>query len=178
MIVLLALLNDLPIMMIAYDNAPVAPNPVRWAMGRVLAMASVLGAVGVIASFGMFWIARDYLALPPPLVQSMVFLKLLVAGHMTIYITRHRGAIWARPWPSWKLVVPAELTQIVGTLAAVYGWFMAPMGWRLALLVWGYALVFFVLTSGVKIALNRALDHSWGRQARHLEWVESRINRS
>ena len=178
MIVLLALLNDLPIIMIAYDNAPVAPNPVRWAMGRVLAMASVLGAVGVIASFGMFWIARDYLALPPPLVQSMVFLKLLVAGHMTIYITRHRGAIWARPWPSWKLVVPAELTQIVGTLAAVYGWFMAPMGWRLALLVWGYALVFFVLTSGVKIALNRALDHSWGRQARHLEWVESRINRS
>ena len=90
MIVLLALLNDLPIMMIAYDNAPVAPNPVRWAMGRVLAMASVLGAVGVIASFGMFWIARDYLALPPPLVQSMVFLKLLVAGHMTIYITRHQ----------------------------------------------------------------------------------------
>ena len=86
--------------------------------------------------------------------------------------------IWARPWPSWKLVVPAELTQIAGTFAAVYGWFMAPMGWRLALLVWGYALVFFVLTSGVKIALNRALDHSWGRQARHLERVESRINRS
>ena len=177
MIVLLALLNDLPIMMIAYDNAPVAPKPVRWAMGRVLAMASVLGAVGVIASFGMFWIARDYLALPPPLVQSMVFLKLLVAGHMTIYITRHRGPIWARPWPSWKLVVPAELTQVAGTLAAVYGWFMAPMGWRLALLVWGYALVFFVLTSGVKIALNHALDYSSSRQARYLARIESRINR-
>ncbi len=33
MIVLLALLNDIPIMMIAYDNAPVARRPVRWDMG-------------------------------------------------------------------------------------------------------------------------------------------------
>ncbi len=43
MVVLLALLNDLPIMMIAYDNAPVAPKPVRWNMTRVLTIASVLG---------------------------------------------------------------------------------------------------------------------------------------
>ena len=63
MVVLLALLNDLPIMMIAYDNAPIAPRPVRWDMARVLTIASVLGAYGVIESFGLFWIVRDYLAL-------------------------------------------------------------------------------------------------------------------
>ncbi|HDO51549.1 MAG TPA: plasma-membrane proton-efflux P-type ATPase, partial [Rhizobiales bacterium] len=34
MIVLLAILNDFPIMMIAYDNAPVAERPVRWDMHR------------------------------------------------------------------------------------------------------------------------------------------------
>ncbi|MGE5159559.1 MAG: hypothetical protein ACM3OF_15590 [Gemmatimonas sp.] len=43
MVVLLALLNDLPIMMIAYDNAPIALKPVRWDMTRVLTIASVLG---------------------------------------------------------------------------------------------------------------------------------------
>ena len=43
MVVLLALLNDLPIMMIAYDNAPFAASPVKWDMTRVLTIASVLG---------------------------------------------------------------------------------------------------------------------------------------
>jgi H+-transporting ATPase len=126
MIVLLALFNDLPIMMIAYDNAPIAPRPVRWDMGQVLTIASVLGTFGVFSSFGVFWIAWDYLRLAPALVQSVVFLKLLVAGHMTIYLTRNRGPIWERPLPSWKLIVPCEGTQIGGTLAVVYGWFVAP----------------------------------------------------
>ncbi len=36
MIVLIAVLNDFPIMMIAYDNTIVAPRPVRWDMERVL----------------------------------------------------------------------------------------------------------------------------------------------
>jgi len=112
MVVLLALLNDLPIMMIAYDNAPVAEQPVRWDMGRVLTIATVLGTYGVIESFGIFWIVRDYLGLARPLIQALIFFKLLVSGHMTIYLTRNKGPIWEWPLPSWKLVVPCEATQL------------------------------------------------------------------
>lgn len=172
MVVLLALLNDLPIMMIAYDNAPVALKPVRWDMTRVLTVASALGIFGVFSSFGIFWIARDYLQLDPAVVQSLVFLKLLVAGHMTIYLTRNKGPIWERPWPSWKLIIPCETTQVVGTLAVVYGWFMASTGWPLALMVWGYALVFFLLASLIKISIYRLLDHRSQRQSRHLNRIE------
>ena len=93
MVVLLALLNDLPIMMIAYDNAPIAPQPVRWDMTRVLTIASVLGGYGVLESFGLFWIVRDYFALSQPVVQALIFLKLLVSGHMTIYLTRNKGPV-------------------------------------------------------------------------------------
>ncbi|MEJ2379053.1 MAG: plasma-membrane proton-efflux P-type ATPase, partial [Pseudolabrys sp.] len=57
MIVLLAILNDLPIMMIAYDNVPVAPRPVRWDMTRVLTTSVTLGLIGVVESFGLFWFA-------------------------------------------------------------------------------------------------------------------------
>ena len=94
MIVLIAVLNDFPIMMIAYDNTIVAPRPVRWDMERVLTVSSVLGVLGVISAFGLFWIAEKYLHLPRPLVQSLMFLKLLVAGHLTIYITRSAGTFW------------------------------------------------------------------------------------
>ena len=76
-------------------------------------------------------------------MQALIFLKLLVSGHMTIYLTRNKGPVWERPWPSWKLVIPCETTQLIGTLAVVYGWFMAPTGWPFVLMVWGYTLVSF-----------------------------------
>jgi len=176
MIVLLALLNDIPIMMIAYDNATVAPQPVRWDMTRVLTVASVLGIYGVLESFVLFWIARDYLALSTPVVRSLVFLKLLVSGHMTIYLTRNKGPVWERPWPSWKLVVPAEATQIVGTLVVVYGLFMTATGWPLALLVWGYTLVSFFVASAVKIGTYWLLDNRTSWHARHLTRIERRLS--
>ncbi len=175
MVVLLALLNDLPIMMIAYDNAALAPYPVRWNMGRVLTIASALGVFGVISSFGIFWILRNYLGLPAAAVQSLIFLKLLVAGHMTIYLTRNKGPIWERPWPSWKLVAPCEATQLIGTLVVVYGWFVTPTGWRLALLVWGYSLVSFLIGSAVKVGTSRLVEHRAAHQARHLARIEGRV---
>ena len=175
MVVLLALLNDLPIMMIAYDNAPIAPSPVRWDMARVLTIATLLGTYGVIESFGMFWILRDYLALAHPVVQALMFLKLLVSGHMTIYLTRNVGPIWERPWPNWKLVVPCEITQLFGTLIVVYGLFMTPTGWRYALMVWGYTIISFLVASAIKIGGYRLLDYRAVRQTRHLRLVEERI---
>jgi H+-transporting ATPase len=175
MIVLLAILNDVPIMMIAYDNAPVAERPVRWDMQRVLTLSSVLGVLGVLASFGVFWFARDYLRLPPAQVQTVVFLKLLVAGHMTIYLTRNVGALWARPWPSWKLVAAAEGTQVRGTLAAVYGWFVAPIGWTNALGVWVYAIAWLLANSALKIATYRLLRLEHAPQARHLARVDAAL---
>lgn len=177
MVVLLALLNDLPIMMIAYDNARVAPQPVRWDMARVLTIASVLGAYGVIESFGLFWIVRDYMGLAAPVVQALIFLKLLVSGHMTIYLTRNTGPIWQRPWPSLKLVIPCETTQLIGTLVVVYGLFMAPTGWPLALLVWAYALASFFVASGLKIGVYQLFAHRGRRQADHLARVEASLVR-
>jgi H+-transporting ATPase len=175
MVVLLALLNDLPIMMIAYDNAPIAPGPVRWNMGRVLTIASILGGYGVVESFGLFWIVRDYLGLSLPVVQALIFLKLLVSGHMTIYLTRNKGALWERPWPSWMLVAPCETTQLLGTLAVVYGWFMAPTGWSLVLLVWGYTLVSLVVASLLKIGTYRLLEYRAQREAQNISQVERQL---
>jgi len=175
MIVLLAILNDLPIMTIAYDNAPVAPQPVRWDMQRVLTLSVVLGVSGVVASFGLFWLARDSLHLPPETVRTLIFLKLLVAGHMTIYLTRNTGPLWQRPWPSWRLVVATETTQVAGTLAAVYGWFVAPIGWTMALAVWGYALAWLLVNSAIKMAAWRLLRLEHAPQARHLARVAARL---
>jgi len=173
MIVLLAILNDFPIMMIAYDNAPVTERPVRWDMHRVLTLSIVLGIMGVISTFGLFWIGEKYLLLTRDTIQTLIFLKLLVAGHLTIYLTRNTGAFWDRPWPNWRLIVTTESTQILGTLAAVYGWYVTPIGWEYALAVWGYALVWFAINNAVKVYVYRLIRHQVPRDARHIGRIQA-----
>jgi H+-transporting ATPase len=175
MVVLLALLNDIPIMMIAYDNAPFALRPVRWDMTRVLTVASSLGIYGVLESFVLYWLAKDYFALPALELQATIFLKLLVSGHMTIYLTRNTGWVWERPWPSWKLVVPCETTQIFGTLLVVYGIAMAPIGWWLALFVWAYSFISFFVANAVKVAAFRLLSQAAAFHRRHLARIERHV---
>jgi len=176
MIVLLAILNDFPIMMIAYDNVRVAERPVRWDMHRVLTIAIVLGVLGVIETFVLFWFTEHYLQLPRETIQTLIFLKLLVSGHLTIYLTRNVGMIWDRPWPSWRLFVSTEATQVLGTLAAVYGWFVTPIGWSYALAIWAYALVVFLIESGVKIQVYRMIARGGTRHARHLGRVDASLH--
>ncbi|WP_417827260.1 plasma-membrane proton-efflux P-type ATPase [Thalassospira sp.] len=177
MIVLLALLNDFPIMMIAYDNADVAERPVRWNMGNTLTMASLLGAIGVMSSFTLLWVSETWLHLPPDEVQTLVFLKLLVAGHLTIYLTRHKGFFWQKPYPGMKLFLATEITQVIGTLAAVYGWFVPPIGWYHALVVWGYALCWFVVAGFIKVWVYRLLTHRHQSHHSHLVRVEGSLHR-
>jgi H+-transporting ATPase len=92
------------------------------------------------------------------MVQSFIFLKLAVAGHLTIFLTRTRGPFWSIK-PSPILFWSAIITKILATLVAVYGWYVAPIGWKLALIVWGYALVAFFLTDFIKVWFYRVLDH-------------------
>jgi H+-transporting ATPase len=151
MIIILALLNDLPIMMIAYDNVKIQEKPVRWNMRSVLFVASLLGATGVVSSFLLFLLGSFVFNLDLVTLQTLIFLKMTVGGHMTIYLARtgvHH--FWERPLPSSALFFTAEITQVIGTLVAVYGIFMSPIGWSLAAFVWGYAMLSFTITDLLK----------------------------
>ena len=176
MLVLLAVLNDFPIMMIAYDNVRVAERPVRWEMPRVLAVAVTAGTMGVIASFVLFWIARDLLQLPAAQIQSVIFLKLLVAGHLTIYITRSERWFWQRPWPAARLFWTTEATQVAGTLAAVYGWLLEPIGWTYALGVWAYALAWFPVNNAARVWVLDLWERGFNGQARHLDRTHASLH--
>jgi H+-transporting ATPase len=157
MIIILAFLNDIPILAIAFDNTKVDERPIRWNMAEVLTVATVLGVLGVIASFGIFYIAEEYMKLPPAMVQSFIFLKLAIAGHLTIFVTRTERRFWQRPYPAPLLFWGATLTKVAATLFAVYGWFIAAIGWKYALLVWGYALAWFVVNDFIKVWTYRFL---------------------
>ncbi len=158
MIVMLALLNDGAILSIAYDNVRYRNAPEAWNMRLVLGIATVLGVVGPIAAFGLFYLGDKVIHLDHPHLQTMMYLMLSVAGHLTIFQTRTRGPFWSiRPAPI--LLIAVFGTQALATLIAVYGLgLVTPLGWRLAALVWGYAVIWFLATDPVKLLAYRVLD--------------------
>jgi H+-transporting ATPase len=178
MIIILALLNDIPIMTIAYDNTKVDKKPVRWNFKEIFVMSSWLGFAGVSSSFLIFYITMVYLKAHPEslpflpdvpswvnmkdnqswvsFVQSIFFAKLIIAGHGTIYNTRIGDWFFKKPWPSWTLFIATFSTRVIGTIIAVYGFgLMTPIGWSWGFFMWGYALTWFVFNDIVKMAVLR-----------------------
>jgi H+-transporting ATPase len=157
MIVMLALLNDGAILSIAYDNVRYKNQPEFWNMRLVIGIATVLGVLGPIASFGLFYLGNSVFHLDHNQLQPMCYLMLSVAGHLTFFLARARGPFWSiRPATIvWVAVVG---TQIVATLIAVYGFLMPPLGWGWAGFVWGYALIWALVSDQVKLIAYRILD--------------------
>ena len=157
MIVMLALLNDGAILSIAYDNVHYKDAPEAWNMRLVLGIATVLGIIGVVAAFGLFYLGERVFHLDRAHIQTLMYLKLSVAGHLTIFLTRTRGPFWSIR-PARILWVAVLGTQTLATLIAVYGVFMTPLGWGWALFVWGYAVTWFLVNDRVKLLAYRIFD--------------------
>ncbi|HUV99711.1 MAG TPA: plasma-membrane proton-efflux P-type ATPase [Gallionella sp.] len=157
MIVMLALLNDGAILSIAYDNVHYKDKPESWNMHMVLGVSTVLGVIGVVSAFVLFYLGERVFHLDRAHIQTLMYLKLSVAGHLTIFLTRTRGPFWSIR-PARILWVAVLGTQIIATLIAVYGVFMTPLGWGWALFVWGYALLWFLVNDRVKLFAYRVFD--------------------
>jgi H+-transporting ATPase len=157
MIVMLALLNDGAILSIAYDNVRYRNQPEAWNMRQVLSVSTVLGLFGVIAAFGLFYLGERVFHLDRPHIQTMMYLKLSVAGHLTIFLTRTRGPFWSIR-PARILWMAVLGTQAVATCIAIFGLgLVTPLGWYWALLVWGYALAWAFVNDRVKLLTYRIL---------------------
>ena len=157
MIVLLAILNDVPIMTIAYDNVKISSNPERWNMRKVLGIATGLGMIGVVSTFVLLYIGMNVFDLKTGSLQSLVYLKLSVAGHMLFFVARTRGHFWTVK-PALKLFLAIVTTQMIATIITAQGILVPAIGWYNALFVWGYAFAWFLVTDFVKGPIYKLLE--------------------
>jgi H+-transporting ATPase len=169
MIIVLALLDDIPIMTIAYDNTYLSPTPVRWEMNRVLTVSTVLGFLATIESFLLFFLGREYLHLMLPQLQTLLFLRLAAGGHLLLFVTRTKKALWRRPLPSWQLLTAIFSTQIVAVLMCAFGWLVPALSWKLIGYVWGYVIVWMIIQDLFKLVLYALLENRAGHKRRFLE---------
>ncbi|MCB1084982.1 MAG: plasma-membrane proton-efflux P-type ATPase [Chlamydiia bacterium] len=161
MIILIALLNDIPIMMIAYDHMKVEEKPVFWNMKEIFTIAIGLAIVGVVSTFGLFWIGQNLWHLDPHKARTLAFFAILCGGNLTIYLTRNVGNLFEKPLPEWKFFLATLFSQVVGTLAAVYGLGSSDfegIGWKYVGFSWLYIAVWFVICMWTKILIYKILN--------------------
>ncbi len=173
MIVMIALLNDAAILTIAYDNVDYSKRPEAWNMRIVLGISTVIGIVGPVATFGLFYVGGHVFHLDHTQLQPMMYLMLSVAGHLTLFVTRTRGPFWSIA-PARPLWIACLGAQLLATGIAVFGFLMPRLDWRWAAAVWGYAIVWALLTDRIKLLAYRLLDSPKAAEETQAKAVASR----
>jgi len=110
----------------------------------------MLGLTGVISTFALFYVAENHFHINREIIQPLIYLKLSVAGHLTVFVARTRGPFWSHR-PATILLVAVILTQLAATFISVYGILMPPLGWTYAIAIWIYAFIWFIINDRVKL---------------------------
>ncbi|MGZ8915918.1 MAG: plasma-membrane proton-efflux P-type ATPase [Methylobacter sp.] len=179
MIVAMSLLDDVPIMAIAYDNTLVSKKPIHWKMPRLLGVSAVLGLFSIVESFGLLLIGMEVLSDPleqeffglatQTQLQTLVFLQLVAGGHLMLFVTRTERWFFLRPFPAAPLFLAILFTQILAVLMCALGWLVEPISWTLIAWIWAYNLVWMFLLGAVRLETERFIDF---RTARHMKSLE------
>jgi len=185
MIVVMSLLDDIPIMTIAYDNTPVSDQPVRWQMPQLLSVSAMLGLFCVAESFGMILIgtkaladpaARDLLGLyTKTQLQTATFLQLVAGGHLLMFVTRTERWFTRPPYPAAALTGAIAATQLVALALCGFGLLVEPISWKLIGWVWAYDLAWLGVLGGVRIETERFATFSTARHAKSISLVNQSL---
>ena len=176
LIILLAVLNDLPIMVIAYDNTWLDPKPVRWDLRRVLTLSTTLGLVGVVETFGLLLIGMKLLGLSGSELQSLIYLKLTVAGHLTLFVARTRRPFFIKPYPAPVLLFAILGTQVLAAAIVGFGIFVTSIPWIYVGYVWAYCLIWMFIEDLVKLDVYKHLGLSGRRHQKFLSRVQASLH--
>lgn len=139
-IIVLALLNDIPIITLAFDRVKIAKRPAHMNVNERFLLSGLYGLAGVGNSLLLFYLASQVWHLDWATVQTMYFLKLTVSGHMLIYVA-HTKERWWRFLPSREILWATSLTQLLATVLAATGFLMpAPLSFVHIAFIWVWAL--------------------------------------
>lgn len=122
-IILIALLNDIPIISLAFDRVRIAPKPSTIDAKKRFVLSTAYGVVGVVNSLSLFYLMNNVWHLDWSVIQSMFFLKLTVSGHMLIYVA-HTKKLWFKFLPSKSVILATTITQLIATILVLTGFLM------------------------------------------------------
>jgi H+-transporting ATPase len=154
-IILLAFLNDIPIISLAFNRVKLAQYPSKINIKKRFILSSLLGLVGVITSILFFIIAKNILKLPDDVISTLFFLKLTVSGHLLLYVA-HTECLWFKFLPSKEVIFSTLGTQLLATSFASFGIFIAKAPWEMIVFVWIWAILWMQVSELAKQLLQKS----------------------
>jgi H+-transporting ATPase len=159
-LIILALLNDIPIITLAFDNVKATQTPQKINAKHRMILSLAYGAVGILNSMLLFYIFTYLLKFDLAIVQTIFFLKLTVSGHLLIFVA-HTSETWYKNLPSREIIIATFTTQIIATTIALTGFMMpATITITMAIFVWLWAFLWMQVGEITKILVKKwSLKH-------------------
>jgi H+-transporting ATPase len=86
-------------------------------------------------SFGLLYLLDTRMHLDRGMIQTGLFLQLVVGGHLMLFVTRSKGPFWRPPFPAPKLFWAVVATQVFAAFMTVYGKVIPEISWSVVGLV-------------------------------------------
>ncbi len=154
-IVLPLFLIDFVTISIATDNSRPSAKPETWGIGALDMVAVSLGFFMVMESFGMLYIAMNYLGLTDATgLRTFTFCMLIFGGMFTIFVVRERGHFW-KSVPSRTLLLAIGGDMLVTAAIAIIGIpGLIPIPAAYVLMAWAWYFAFALLVNDfIKVRL-------------------------
>jgi H+-transporting ATPase len=156
LIVILLFTNDFVTMSIATDTVSYSQQPDRWHVRSLVLIGLTLGSLVLIFSFGILLAGRDWLQLPLPQLQTLVFITLVFTGQGMVYLVRQRGHFWNSRPSKWLLLSSVADIAVVSVLAT-RGILMEAIRPQLVFTILIACVCYLAVTDFVKVSLLRRL---------------------
>lgn len=149
-IILIAVLNDIPIISLAFDRVKIASKPSKIDPKKRFILSTAFGLFGIVNSLSLFFLTYNIWHLDWNIIQSMFFLKLTVSGHLLIYVA-HTKEVWYKFLPSKEVVLATTITQLIATILVLTGIMMpGKISMLQVIFVWAWAFFWMFATEGGK----------------------------
>lgn len=148
-LILLAFLNDVPIVTLAYNHVKTTHRPANSKSSHKLLRGLLHGSIGIVSSLLFYGLLTSVWHLPLAVVQTAFFLKLTISGHLLIYVA-HTDKRWFRFLPSQPVILATTITQLLATLAAGVGLLMTGIPLWLIAFIWLWAVLFMQVSDVLK----------------------------
>ena len=165
MIVVMSLLDDLPIMTIAYDNTYVSKKPIRWQMKKILTVSSILGFFAVIQSMILLVVGWEsaknpgsntwFVVTNQAQLQTIMFLQLVAGGHLLLFVTRQSRWFFNRPFPAAALFWAIVITQIFAACACYFGWLVPRISLWMICEIWIYNIAWMFVLNIIRMWIEK-----------------------
>lgn len=152
LIVLLLFANDFMTMSISTDRVSFSQKPDKWNIKKLTLIGGVFAAMILVLSFFILFAGVNYLHLPLPELQTLIFLTLVFTGQAIIYLVRERKHFWHSMPSSW-MIGCSVLDIVLVSILAVKGVWMAPIPLILVLKLLASIAVYFVFLDFIKVKL-------------------------